>query len=121
MNNQFTQSQTAQGQFPQINQNQMNQANQASQASQAWDDRCMMSDLLDTSKHIASQYGSYIIEGSTQPLRQVLTGNLDETFNDQFQIFETMQQRGWYQTKPAQQPDIQTAKQKFTQTKQTLQ
>ena len=31
-----------------------------------------------------------------------------------------MQQRGWYQTKPAQQPDIQTAKQKFAQTKNQL-
>ncbi len=104
----------------QNNFNNMNQMNQNKQACESWDDRCMVSDLLDTAKHIATEYGSYIIEGSSQPLRQVLTTNLDETFNDQFQIFQQMQQRGWYQTKPAQQPDVQTAKQKFTQTKNQL-
>lgn len=90
------------------------------QACNNWNDECMMSDLLDTTKHIATQYGSLILEGSTKPLRQILTDNLDETLNDQFQIFEQVQQRGWYQTKAAQQPDVQTAKQKFTQTKNQL-
>ncbi len=97
-----------------------NQSMNNKQACASWDDRCMMGDLLDTTKHIAGEYGSYIVEGSNQPLRQVLTTNMDETLSDQFQIFQQMQQRGWYQTKPAQQPDVQTAKQKFTQTKNQL-
>lgn len=92
----------------------------AKQACNKWDDKCMMEDLLDTTKHIAEQYGSFVLEGSTQPFRQVLNTNMDQTINDQFQIFEQLQQRGWYQTKAAQQPDVQTAKQKFTQTKTQL-
>lgn len=101
-----------------MNQQHMNsQTMQNKQASANWNDERMMSDLLDTTKHIATQYGSLILEGSTKPLRKILTDNLDETLNDQFQIFEQVQQRGWYQTKAAQQPDVQTAKQKFTQTK----
>ena len=45
---------------------------------------------------------------------------MDATANDQFQIFQQMQQRGWYQTKAAQQQDVQQAKQKFAQQKQQL-
>lgn len=98
----------------------MNQNMNGKQACAKWDDQCMLGDLLDTAKHIATEYGSYIIEGSNAQVRQMLTHNMTETINDQFQIFEQMQQRGWYKTKPAQQPDIQTAKQKFTQTKNQL-
>ncbi len=90
------------------------------QACAQWDDQRMVGDLLDTTKHIATVYGSYIIEGSCPNLRQVMTANMNETLNDQFQIFQQMQQRGWYQTKPAQQPDIQAARQKFTQEKGQL-
>lgn len=98
----------------------MNENMNGKQALASWDDQRMVTDLLDTARHIATEYGSYIIEGSNMQLRQLLTNNLNETYNDQFQIFEQMQQRGWYQTKPVQQPDLQTAKQKFTQTKGQL-
>ena len=85
-----------------------------------WDDRCMMTDLLDTAKHITEVYGAYVCEGSSDTLRQVLQNNMDATANDQFQIFQQMQQRGWYQTKAALQQDVQQAKQKFAQQKQQL-
>ena len=88
-------------------------ANQTGNACAQWDDRCMMSDLLDTAKFITGAYGSYVCEGSNGALRQVLQANMDETANDQFQIFQQMQQRGWYATKAAQQQDVQQAKQKF--------
>ena len=58
--------------------NQTNQMN-GKQACASWDDRCMVNDMLDTAKHIATEYGSYIIEGSSEPLRQVLGKNLNET------------------------------------------
>ena len=58
-----------------------------------WDDRCMMTDLLDTAKHITEVYGAYVCEGSSDTLRQVLQNNMDATANDQFQIFQQMQQR----------------------------
>ena len=85
-----------------------------------WDDQCMATDLLDTTKHLASQYSTLILEGSAQPLRKIMSDNLNQTLNDQFQVFEQMEQRGWYQTQQAQQQDIQTAKQKFQQEKNKL-
>lgn len=95
-------------------------ANTNGAACASWDDRCMMSDLLDTAKHITDVYGSYVCEGSSDTLRQVLQTNMDETASDQFQIFQQMQQRGWYQPKAAQTQDVQQAKQKFAQQKQQL-
>ena len=58
-----------------------------------WDDRCMMTDLLDTAKHITEVYGAYVCEGSSDTLRQVLQNNMDATANDQFQIFQQKPQR----------------------------
>ena len=89
----------------------MNNQNTNRNACAQWDDRCMMTDLLDTAKHITEVYGAYVCEGSSDTLRQVLQDNMDATANDQFQIFQQMQQRGWYQTKAAQQQDVQQATQ----------
>ncbi len=94
--------------------------NTCKNACAQWDDRCMMTDLLDTAKHITEVYGAYVCEGSSDTLRQVLQSNMDATANDQFQIFQQMQQRGWYQTNAAQPQDVQQAKQKFAQQKQQL-
>jgi len=98
----------------------MNESMNGKRACAQWDDQRMLGDMLDTEKHIATMYGSYVIEGSNPQIRQVLSANMDETVCDQFRVFEQMQQRGWYQVKPAQQPDIQTARQKYTQTKGQL-
>ncbi|MCL1964062.1 MAG: spore coat protein [Firmicutes bacterium] len=98
----------------------MNEYKNDKKALTQWDDQRMVGDMLDTAKHIATSYGSFIIEGSNPQIRQILSTNMDETVCDQFQLFEQMQQRGWYQVKPAQQPDIQMAKQKFAQTKSQL-
>jgi len=97
-----------------------NNMNSGKQACAQWDDQRMMGDLLDTAKHMATEYGSYILEGSCPQLRQVLTANMTEMLGDQYQIFQQMQQRGWYQPKPAQQPDIQAAKQKMNQEKSQM-
>ena len=103
-----------------MNNQYMNPNMNSKPASGKWDDKCMMEDLLDTTKHIAEQYGANVLEGSTQQFRQILNTNMDQTINDQFQIFEQIQQRGWYPTKAAQQPDVQTAKQMFSQTRSQL-
>ena len=97
-----------------------NQSMNSKPASHKWDDKCMMEDLLGTTKHIVEQYGTNVIEGSTQQLRQILNQNMDQTINDQYQIFEQLNQRGWYPTKAAQQPDVQAAKQMFSQTRSQL-
>lgn len=90
------------------------------QACSEWNDQRMTDDLLSTAKHIAGEYGSLICEGSNEQLRQVLNNNMQQTIQDQYQIFDHMRQRGWYETKNAQPQDIQSAKQKFTQEKSGL-
>lgn len=90
-----------------------NSGMQTNQMAQNWDDQRMINDLLSTEKHMAGEYGTLITEGSTQQFRDLLTHNMQTTLQDQFEVFTQMSNRGWYPTKPAQQPEIQTAKQKF--------
>ena len=63
---------------------------------------------------------SDVLEASHQGMRQVLNDAYLQMGQDQLQIFNLMQQNGWYQTKPAQQPDVQQAKQKYQQMRGTL-
>jgi len=86
----------------------------------SWDDQRMINDLLSTEKQLAGEYGMQIIEGSTQQFRDVLTQNHRDTLQDQFKVYQQMEQRGWYPLKPAPQPEIQTAKQKFMAMKNQL-
>ena len=95
------------------------QSNQNTACSQ-WNDRCMMDDMMQTAKKLAVDYGTFICEGSTQPLRQVLTTNMDQLVQDQYQIFDQMRQRGWYQPAAAETQKIQQTRQRFTQQKNQL-
>ena len=86
----------------------------------SWDDQRMVGDLLATEKQLAGHYGQYVIEGSTQQFRDVLQQNMRDTLCDQFNVYQQMEQRGWYPLKPAPEPEIQTAKQKFMAMKNQL-
>ena len=81
----------------------------------------IMSDLLTSEKQITSAYNTGITETSCPNLRQHLTKCLTGTQEIQFQIFNAMQQRGWYQTKPAPSQDVQSTKTKYNQVKSELQ
>ena len=80
----------------------------------------MMNDLLTMEKQITSAYNTGITEASCQNLRQTLTTNLVETQQLQYTIFDTMKKKGWYQTKDAQDQDVNNAKNKFTNMKNQL-
>ncbi len=81
----------------------------------------LMNDLLTSEKQVTSAYNTGITEASCNNLRQHLTNCLNDTQNIQYQIFDAMRQRGWYQIKPAQSQDVQSAKTKFTQEQSQLQ
>ncbi|WP_026478924.1 spore coat protein [Alkaliphilus transvaalensis] len=81
----------------------------------------LMNDLLASEKQVCSAYNTGITEASCQNLRQHLTSCLNDTQNIQYQIFDAMQQRGWYQTKKAQTQDVQSAKTKYNQEQNQLQ
>lgn len=80
----------------------------------------LMNDLITSEKQVTSAYNVGITEASCQNLRQHLTKCLNENQDIQYQIFDTMQQRGWYQTKQAQTQDVQSAKTKYNQMKNEL-
>ncbi|MBU5677996.1 spore coat protein [Alkaliphilus sp. MSJ-5] len=81
----------------------------------------LMNDLLTSEKQVTSAYNVGITEASCTNLRQHLTKCLTDTQEIQYQIFNAMKQRGWYQTKPAQSQDVQSAKTKYNQMKSELQ
>ncbi|GHV28434.1 hypothetical protein FACS18948_7230 [Clostridia bacterium] len=99
-----------------------NQANQTNQTNgqAAWTDQDMIGDLLSQEKTIIGAYSTYVCEGANQPVRQMFTSHLQQTFDDQFQLFQSMQQRGWYQTQPAQQQDFKQAVDKANQHKNQM-
>lgn len=83
-------------------------------------DQDIMDDLLTMEKQIISAYNTGITEASCQNLRQTLTSNLLETQQLQYTIFDTMKKKGWYQTKDAQDQDVNNAKNKYSNIKNQL-
>lgn len=83
-------------------------------------DQDRMQDLLSQEKSLISGYGTFIPEASNPELRTLLTDNFTGCVNSQFTVFEQMNRMGWYPTKPAPQPDVDAARQKFEQLKGQL-
>jgi len=80
----------------------------------------LLNDLLETEKSLISSYSTFISESSCQNLRKVLTSQFTETAQDQFEVFESMRKKGYYQTKDAQDNEVQQVKQQFGQMKSEL-
>ena len=77
-------------------------------------------DLLYQEKALLVNIASEVLEAANPGLRQVLNDVYQQIEKDQLEIFKLMQQRSWYQVKPAQTQDLQSAKQKFQQMRGTL-
>ena len=75
----------------------------------------ILNDILLQEKHMSSAYSTYVTEASCPNLRNLLTQNLTDIFNEQYQVFDTMRQKGMYQVKDAQTNEVQQAKQQFQQ------
>ena len=93
---------------------------QGNAAAQPLSDQELAFDLLYQEKALMANIASEVLEASHQGMRQVMNDTFMQTGQDQLQIFQLMQQNGWYQTKPAQPQDVQTAKQKYQQMRSTL-
>ena len=98
------------------NQNQNQAWNQMQQAGvQPLNDQELAFDLLYQEKSLLSNLTTEVMETSNPGLRQVMNDCFLQIEQDQLEIFNLMQQNGWYQTKPAAAQDVQTAKQKYQQ------
>ena len=83
-------------------------------------DKEILNDILDQEKQIISLYSTGVTESSCQNMRNLLLKNIEQTSNDQYEVFDQMRTLGYYQTSPAQDAQVQQAKQKFAQVKQQL-
>lgn len=81
----------------------------------------LMHDLLASEKQVCSAYNVGITEASCTNLRQHLTKCLNDSQQIEYQLFDAMKQRGWYQIKKAQPQDVQSAKTKYQQLQSDLQ
>lgn len=77
------------------------------------DDRTLMEDLLLNVKGACDLYLHGSIESSTPEVHKAFDQALQDTLCMQNEIYNKMQQRGWYQTAQAQQQQIDQTKQQF--------
>ncbi len=85
-----------------------------------FDDQARMGDSLNTQKTIAQQYNHYAGECSTKARRNKLMDILNEEHEMQFEIFNAMQKRGWYNPQQAETKKQQQACKQFTQMEKQL-
>lgn len=80
----------------------------------------LMSDLLLSEKHGTEAYTIGITESSCPNLRQTLSKCSQSIFKSQEDVFNAMNQRGWYNVKKADSQEVQNAKTKYAQIQNEL-
>ena len=84
------------------------------QCASLLDEKEILKDSLISQKHIAESYNTFAGECSSQQLRNTMLNILDEEHNIQADIFSSLKSHGWYQTEPAEQQKIESARQKLS-------
>ena len=80
------------------------------------DDKCIMENLLLTTKGAIDLYMHGAVESSTANVRQAFTRAFDDALTMGDTIYRQMTAKGWYQNENAPQQKITQIKQKFTPT-----
>lgn len=80
----------------------------------------LMEDLLTSEKYLIGSYSTFIPEAVCPQLKHVLTDNFNGCVLNQTEIFDKMNQLGWYPAKAAPKPEVEAARQKFQQLKQNI-
>ena len=78
----------------------------------------LLTDLLNNEKDLVKTYATFLTEAGCENLRQMMERHLMECGQDQFTVFQQMQQRNMYQMKKASAQEAQQAIQKSDQLKQ---
>ncbi|OLN31585.1 spore coat protein [Desulfosporosinus metallidurans] len=73
----------------------------------------ILTDLLTSEKHCTSTVNTFITESTCANLRQNLKDILTEEHSIHENIYNIMNQKGWYPTSDAQAQEVQKAKDKF--------
>lgn len=80
----------------------------------------ILNDVLNTEKEILKVYSTAVTESSCANMRQLLLRNITQISDDQFNVYNAMINKGYYQAKDAQDQEVQQAKQKFQQMQSQL-
>lgn len=80
------------------------------------DDKCIMENLLLTTKGVIDLYMHGAIESSTTNVHQTFSSAFDDALSMQDNIYKQMSAKGWYQIEAAPQQKLQQVKQKFAPT-----
>lgn len=78
-------------------------------------DKDIMMGVLGDYKQAIETLSHAAVEAANENLKRDFINALNTTFEDQKQVWNAINQRGWYPVKPAQPQDIQDAKNKFRQ------
>lgn len=81
----------------------------------------IMNDALSSEKQIISAYGTFLAESTCENLRSEMAKIINDKQQIQFEVFDTMKQKGWYNVKNANLNDVQTASQKYQTMQQNMQ
>ena len=73
-------------------------------------DKDMIHDLLNSEKFIISGYSTGMTETSCENLKRTLMDNYQKVQTLQYNIFNTMNQKGWYPVKDADSQEVQKVK-----------
>ena len=84
-------------------------------------DKDMLQMVLNETKHMAGSLNVYISEASDEQLRRDYMTALGDFYSQEKQIFDLMQQKGFYNVKNATPQDIAQAKNKFSGQQQGMQ
>lgn len=104
------------------NQGQQNQQSQSQQNTQCFSgqgsqvsDKDLMNLGLNEMKHMSDSVSHYILESANEQLRRDYMTILGDVYNQQKQLFDLMQQKGYYQTQNATQQELMQAQSKWSQ------
>lgn len=70
----------------------------------------LLNDLLNQEKQMVTTYAAFLTEASCHNLRKLLSGQLNQTSHDQYQVFEQMRDKGYYQGKDASDQEVSQVK-----------
>jgi len=76
-------------------------------------DKEYMEDILLTSKQLTSLYHTATQESSTENLHNQFKDNMNQSLDQQHQIFSTISQKGWYPQEQADMQQINKVRTKF--------
>ncbi len=77
------------------------------------DDKCIMENLLLTTKGVCDLYLHGTIESSTANVHQTFDQALQDSLDIQDDIYQKMSDKGWYPTSQAKEQEILKVKNKF--------